>query len=358
MSGETMMYDMMLSGYYGFGNSGDEALLQAILHDLRMCRPEIKIVVLSHNPVETAQKYGVKAVDRMNWKEISRAMKDTKALLSGGGSLIQDTTSSKSLYYYLGLIYMAEKFGCKVMLYANGVGPVSAPWNRKIAGRLLNRVDRITLREPDSMEELKAMGVTKPEMTVTADPALGLSLCSEEETANLLASLGCDKPPLVISLRSWRNCDETICREMKKYMIEMRSRYGCKSLLLPMQPSRDMEICRRAAKGTDAVVLEKELRVEQVLGLMSRSAAVVGMRLHALIYAAAAGTAPVGIVYDPKVKGYLRYLGLESYLEAEQIDVKELMRLTALARESGYEVHMADMKRKAFQNAEIAVSLL
>ena len=358
MSGDKKMYDVMLSGYYGFGNSGDEALLQAILHDLRVCRPGIRIVVLSQNPEETARRHGVKAIGRMKLKTIFRVMKKTKVLLSGGGSLIQDATSSKSLYYYLGLIRMAAECGCKVMLYANGVGPVDSGWNRRLCGKVLNRVDQITLREPDSLEELRGMGVCKPEMRVTSDPALGLTLCPEEKTAELLAKLGCQQPPVIISLRSWKNCDEKICTEVKKYMIEMRSRYGFKSLLLPMQPSRDTDLCRRAAKGTDAVVLEDSLTVEQVLGLMSKSAAVVGMRLHALIYATAAGAAPVGIVYDPKVQGYLRHLGLESYVSAEQIQAGELLRLTALARESDYESRLKELKKKAFQNAEIAVSLL
>ncbi len=351
------MVDIMLSGYYGFENSGDEALLQAILHDLRTCRPELSIVVLSHNPKKTAEKYHVTAVDRMNFKEIFKLMKQTKLLLSGGGSLIQDTTSSKSLYYYLTLIGMAKKCGCKVMLYANGVGPVNGKLNRKIAGKIVNSVDRITLREPESMRELRRMGVKKPEMTVTADPALGLIPCDTSKRDELLQKFGCDKPPIIISLRNWNDCDEKICKEIKRFIIEMRSHYGCKSLLLPMQPSRDTELCRLTAKGTDAVVLEG-LAVEEVLGLMQKSAAVIGMRLHALIYAAAVGAAPVGIVYDPKVEGSLRYLGLESYLPVEHIDAQGLVRLTAIARESCYEEKLPDMKKKAFENAEIAISLL
>ena len=357
MKSEVRPYDVMLSGYYGFGNSGDEALLQAILHDLRVCRPGIRIVVLSHSPEETAKRYGVKAVDRMKLSDVRRWMKKTKLLLSGGGSLIQDSTSSQSLYYYLTLIQMAGRCGCRVMLYANGVGPVHSRWNRFFCGKILDRVDQITLREPDSLEELKKMGVTRPPALVTADPAIGLAPCPEEETNRLLSSLHCERP-LMISLRSWKNFDRDISTEVKKYMIEMRSRYGCKSLLLPMQPSRDLELCRRTAHGTDAVVLDPALSVEQVLGLMSKSTAVIGMRLHALIYAAAAGTPPVGIVYDPKVEGYLRYMGLDSFLGVDQLNAAKLVQLTAKAVENGYGTDLTQMRRLAYQNAEIAVSLL
>lgn len=351
------MYDIMLSGYYGFGNSGDEALLQVILHDLRVCRPDLSIVVLSGNPQETAEKHRVKAVDRMNLKEIYKTMKHTKLLLSGGGSLIQDSTSSKSLYYYLTIIAMAKKCGCKVMLYANGVGPVSSVLNRKISAKVLNQVDMITLRDPDSLDELKRMKVRKSKMMVTADPAIGLSPCEDERTRELLQRFECEKPPLIISLRNWKQYDELISREIKRFIIEVRSRYGCKSLLLPMQPSRDGELCKQVAKGTDAVVLE-QLSTREVLGLMKHSGAVIGMRLHALIYATAVGAPTVGIVYDPKVEGYLRYLGSEHYLSVSQTDSKELFRLVSKARESDFAFCLPEMKEKAFSNAEIALSLL
>lgn len=352
-----MNYDIMLSGYYGFGNSGDEALLQMILHDLRICRPDLSIVVLSQNPAETEKTHGVKSIDRMNWKEIIRTMKRTTLLLSGGGSLIQDTTSSKSLYYYLAIIGMAKRCGCKVMVYANGIGPVHSFLNRKIAGKIMNSAERITLRDPDSMTELKKMGVRRPPMTVTADPAFGLQTCTAERCGGLLRQFSCTQPMVIISLRNWKDCDEKICREIKKYIIDMRSRYGWKSLLLPMQPQRDTEICRLASKGTDAVLLE-DITVEELVGLMQKSEAVIGMRLHSLIYAAAAGTAQVGIVYDPKVEGYLRYLGSENYLSVDGIDAEHLIRLTMAACETKPDLQVKEMKQKAFRNAEIAVSLL
>ena len=134
-------------------------------------------------------------------------------------------------------------------------------------------------------------------------------------------------------MRNWNRYDELIRKEVKRVIFEARSRYGCKSLLLPMQPSRDTELCKQVAKGTDAVVLE-QLEAEEVLGLMKHSGAVIGMRLHALIYATAAGAPTVGIVYDPKVEGYLRYLGSEDYLSVAKTDCNELFRLVSKARES------------------------
>ena len=92
-------------------------------------------------------------------------------LLFGGGSLLQDTTSSKSILYYLAILFLAQKCKMRTMLYANGIGPIVNKHNRRIAAKILNKVDVITLRDDKSDEELKSLGVNKPEVIITADPA-------------------------------------------------------------------------------------------------------------------------------------------------------------------------------------------
>ena len=117
-----MMSDIVISGYHGFANSGDEALLWAILNTLKQKSPDISVTVLSKTPEETARDYGVKSVNRYNFFKIKKEMKQAKMLIFGGGSLLQDVTSSKSLKYYLMIIALAERCGLKTMLYANGIG--------------------------------------------------------------------------------------------------------------------------------------------------------------------------------------------------------------------------------------------
>ena len=95
------MYDVMISGYYGFNNSGDDAILLAIINDLRKIKNDIRIVVLSKNPKDTAANYGVDSIDRFNIFEVMRTMGKTKLFLNGGGNLIQDVTSTRTLMNYL-----------------------------------------------------------------------------------------------------------------------------------------------------------------------------------------------------------------------------------------------------------------
>ena len=108
---------VVISGYYGFSNAGDEAVLSAIISELQNARPnEIDITVLSASPEDTASTYGVAAAPRMSRKDVDKAIDDCDMLISGGGSLLQDVTSIRSLLYYLWIINKALKKHKKVMI--------------------------------------------------------------------------------------------------------------------------------------------------------------------------------------------------------------------------------------------------
>ena len=165
-------YDFIISGYYGYKNSGDDALLLAMITELKKQKENVKIAVLSANPKETKKVYRVDSFNRFNPIKIYKAIKNAKVLLSGGGSLIQDETSSKSLWYYASILKMAKKCGLKVMQIANGIGPINKKSNRKLAAKVINSsVDKITLRENKSKEELERMNILVDAL-VTSDPAM------------------------------------------------------------------------------------------------------------------------------------------------------------------------------------------
>ncbi len=103
---------LVLSGYYGFYNVGDEAILQSIIESLHKENPNIELVVLSNDPDYTRKMYGVEAVDRWSIKSVYDAIKKSDGLISGGGSLLQDKTSVKKyfiLYGYYGVCSYVKK---------------------------------------------------------------------------------------------------------------------------------------------------------------------------------------------------------------------------------------------------------
>ena len=199
------MSKIVISGYYGFNNAGDEALLTAILAALRTEEPKADITVISGNPGNTIAKHQVKSLYRFAAVRLLRAIREADLVISGGGSLLQDVTSKRSLAYYLSVIAAAKWKRKKVMLFAQGIGPIRSRFMRLLTRLVVNKADVITVRDRDSAEELARMGVSAAKVEVTADPVLMLNPESKVMGKSILAEAGLDpyKPIIGVSVREW-----------------------------------------------------------------------------------------------------------------------------------------------------------
>jgi polysaccharide pyruvyl transferase CsaB len=359
--------DILISGYYGFKNSGDDALLLAITQDLKKYKKDVDLAVLSRAPRETAEVYKVKAVNRMNPFAVIFNIISCRMLLSGGGTLIQDGTSTKSLLYYLAIIKMAHLFGKKIMLYSNGIGPLREE-HREMTKKVLNKADIITLRDPASKAELEMLGVDKPRIILTADPAFDLECRRPQEGAEILKELGLREEDkfVCISVRKWKGTGKNFCIEIAKTADYLVEKYGYKILFLPMQPAKDYEISQEIRKlmKNDSVCIDKQADIDTVLSVIGRADLCIGMRLHSLIYAAGCAVPVIGLVYDVKIAGFMDYINQKYYLDAETIrceDLKEMADECILNIEKiklEIEDNLEELKKKAELNAEYAIELL
>lgn len=185
----TSAQKIVISGFYGFHNSGDEAVLQSILNAVhkqsRAAGITLTPVVLSIDPEWTSATYGVESVHRMKLGEVRRAISDSAGLISGGGSLLQDVTSSKTIPYYLGIIKLAQWMGKPTFIYSQGIGPV----NRKLFHPLIKSVFRkcayISVRDEQSRLLLQSMGFSIDEVEVVPDPVMGLELPEDMQPEQL-----------------------------------------------------------------------------------------------------------------------------------------------------------------------------
>ena len=361
------MYDILISGYYGFENSGDDAILMAILDNLRTYKRDIKILVLSKNPEETKRIYGIDTAYRFNFSEVMKAMKNSKLFLNGGGNLIQDESSTRSLMYYLATIWMAKKLGLKVMLYSNGIGAINKKINRLITSRVINEADIITLREEKSLKELESLHITKPQVIVTADPAFTLAPCRDEEAFSILAAEGIvkTKPLVGISVRKWKNFQSYIKQvaEAADYMVE---KLEVQPVLIPMHYPHDVEICHTIASMMkhQPIIIKNKYSVSQTLGIIKNMDMIIGMRLHALIYGASLQVPVLGLIYDPKVEGFLEYINQPSAGNVENLNYDHLIQSIEDVWNNRQQIkeQLSVSKQlfvnKALQNAEIAIELL
>ncbi len=361
------MYDVMISGYYGFNNSGDDAILFAIIDNLRKIKKDIRIVVLSKNPKDTAANYGVDSINRFDLFKVIGTMKKTRLFLNGGGTLITDITSTRSLAYYLATVYLAKLNGLKVMLYANGVGPIRKSLNRYFTSRIIDLVDVITLREQASGMELEALGVRKPQIIVTADPALGLDAAAPSEIEGIFAKekISADKPLVGFFIRKWAGYDE-YSQVIAKAADYVEEAYGAKALFIPLHFPSDLSVARDIASKMNHTpfILEGMYSADKLLGIMKRLELVLGMRLHALIYSVSLSVPVIGLIYDPKVQGFLEYIDQPSAGSVSELKYESFIKLidqvwssrTGIAEQ--LKAGNPQLRQKAFMNAEIAIRLL
>ena len=359
-----------MSGYYGCGNAGDEAVLAGIKQAFRATGAAARLVALSQNPESTRRLHGLDAEYRMNMRSVRTLLKRSDLLLSGGGSLLQDTTSLRSLVYYVLVIRMALNAGVPVMFYAQGLGPLRRSLARWLVRLAANRASYITVRDEPSLRLLRSIGVDVPPIEVTADPAFALRPASVDSIRHCWASESLpteSRPKVGVSLRGWGPPNDLQCTAYAELLTAIVGRTGGEIILVPMQVPADRNfsdtVCTKV--GTSISMVRGEYSPEVLLGLVGSMDVVVAMRLHALIFAARTGVPPFALSYDPKVDSLMQGLDLSGSVApwtgfspdevagrvGSLLDERE-SRSAALGERA------LRMERLALRNAEIALSLV
>lgn len=285
---------VLLSGYYGFGNAGDEALLEGLVSGLT--RRGHQPVVLSADPKGTRALHGVDAVHRL--RGLLPALVSGQAVVSGGGGLLQDVTSRRSLRYYLAVIRAARAAGKRVVVYGQSIGPLSRNGRSSLAGAL--RGIPIAVRDKASQELLAGLEM---KACLVPDPALLL------QPPPLPADQDSDRPVLLVPRSGHRQLGDALLAAGSHFRLSGRS-----VEVLLLHPNEDEDEGRRLASGIPGATLRWAGDHRQALSLIAAAGLVLSARLHGLVLAAAAGTPFVGLVYDPKVSGFLEQVdgaGLE-----------------------------------------------
>lgn len=292
---------IVLSGYYGFDNVGDEAILYAIIHALKEYHPQIIITVLSNNPQQTSVDYGVEAVNRWKLKEVYDALKQSDGLISGGGSLLQDETSSKSIPYYAGVIKIATFLKKPVFVYAQGMGPFKNKLNRWLVRHTLQSVTLLTVRDIQSKELLQSIGITRT-IDIVPDPVIGIDTSAFQSNWKALMEL--NDPILSVSIRKWSD-DLNYLNKVAEALDEL-SLKGYRIVLVPMHGEHDYKTSKKVESIMKQPVLisDADSSIQEKIAIIKSSSILIGMRLHALIFASITSTPFVALSYDPKVDSF------------------------------------------------------
>lgn len=353
---------IVLSGYYGFDNAGDEALLSAITSSVKNLAPDAEFVVFSGSPEKTAFLHGVKAVYYMSPLKVFKELMTADLLISGGGSIFQDVTSTRSLFYYISVVALAKILRTPVMFYAQGVGPINKSISKGLMRLVANRVDFITVRDDESGELLTSLGVTKPPRRTTADPVFSLKAEASDldKVDRLLNDLNLKDAPLIgVAVRKWEGLG-AYQPELARLLDDL-VKGGYKVIFIPFAYPQDIgeaEIVANLMQNNVHIVKEP-LSSKEHLALIAQVDLLIGIRLHSLVFAAQGGIPFAGISYDPKVSAFLDVFGFKPLpLKYEEM-LKEIDLL--LNRPELVEIineKASALARESQENAKLALALI
>ena len=346
---------IILSGYYGFDNIGDEAVLYSIIAALRKEIKDVEITVLSNNPEKTKALYSINSINRWDMKAVAKAIKESDLLISGGGSLLQDVTSGKTIPYYLAIVKIAQFYKKKVVFYSQGIGPVNKGYSRWLIKRVASKVDGIFVRDGASKKLLEEIGIKKP-IGEALDPVLGIELPEKKEVSKEAKVVG-------IYIRPWKdeNHDTNLKDSLVPGLIYLLEK-GYKLCFIPMHYEQDCQIAKELAKEVKEVakakehidqksleanirVVDKMLSIKEVLVYTASFDLVIGMRLHSLIMAAASKVPVMALSYDPKVTEFMKEIEVSHCLDTTSLTAESFMRELKVveASKEGQRKHLEDI---------------
>lgn len=321
---------VVIGGYFGCGNAGDDAILLGVLEALHNVAPAAEIVALSGSPKKDRRRFGVRCVWRKNPIAVYRAFLGAHLFICGGGSLLQNLTSSRSLSYYLGLLRMAQCAGVPCVLSGAGIGPLLGKQGCLRVARALNRCRYVGLRDEDSLRLLASLGVDAGKLHLGADHALLMPLPPKGRTLAILASHGVSfgQGYLCVVLRGGTST------ALLRSMICTAVRIIClRHALIPLFPVFDTKTDILEIPSSLSPLGAKKLFLREpadAVALLSGCQTAVVMRLHALVFATIAGVPAVGIPADErdqKIASFARLSGQELLKPEERTVVALVERL-------------------------------
>ncbi|MDD6265187.1 MAG: polysaccharide pyruvyl transferase CsaB [Clostridia bacterium] len=350
-------YDIILSGYYGFDNYGDELILETLIAAYKKARPDIQLLILSHSPKKTSLQTGINSIGRFYLPMIKRAMKQSRMYVNGGGTLLTDVTSRRSLRYYTSMLRMAKNNGLKTMLLANGIGPFTSEASKAMAVKSFRYIDLITLRDKGTLynlsEELKSV-----ETYLTADLAFisGLVLSDGERSPKT------DGKYFIVCVREWQGNVNGFEEIIASCCDKICEKYALRCLIFPMQAHKDTEISKRIASlmHTNPEIYKSDSTIKERANEIANAEFVLSMRLHTLISALMNQVPCVALSYDDKVTNFMTEQNAGAVIGADKLTREALLsELEKLASgDFARDRDDKELSELSWKNIELSLNLL
>ncbi|MBQ8309573.1 MAG: glycosyltransferase [Clostridia bacterium] len=357
---------LLIGGYFGCRNLGDDAILSGFLEGMHTIAPDIRIIALTGKPRRDAKHFDIPCVNRRNPIKVAHAMLRADVFLCGGGSLLQNSTSNRSLSYYLHLIGLAKRLGAHPMLYAAGIGPLYGERARRRTAKALATCTYISLRDLNSMLAVEALGVDRAKLHLGADPALLMPLPPISRKHAQLQGLALPETAryLCVILKGGTSSIDTRRIIIAAARMLCR-RHGLRPLFPILDRAHDTDAARDAAKQLHGRVVTFAEPADAT-ALFTGAALVITMRLHAMILSTAASTPAIGIPADPadeKILSFANPAG-QPAIRREDLSVAHLVEKAerVLTENSTlrpfFESCTSDLRKKAKKDLENITAMI
>jgi polysaccharide pyruvyl transferase CsaB len=360
------MRKVLICGYYGASNRGDELILKVLTDFLK--KRDVNVTVLSLDPASTAREYGVRAVKSSSSlkKGIGRffyelLLADTFVL--GGGGLFQDYGKHFRVVLYYGMrVLLAGLLRKKIAYFALGVGNIELESSKRFINRVTKNVDVISVRDEGSKTALIDLGVRSP-ITVCADPVFALipDVPAVARPANGRMRVGISVLAYDRQLKFSSGADEKVAESIARFCTYLLGN-NYDVTFVPMERGTDDRfidnILKRGGLGGRVSVIDSSLGHDEFMAEYAQCDVVVGMRLHSIILASIIGIPFLPISYHSKVANVARSLGQEDLsIPLEEIDGDTLIRNFELLQE-GYDGRRAEVEARVVGLRDGALSAL
>lgn len=336
---ESITRNLLIAGYYGFGNTGDETILAAMLADLRDHRENLEVTVISGNPQETETNHHVRSILWTDTQSIFDAVRKCDMVILGGGGIFHDQFGFKEEYlltqnhsgvaFFSGFALLAAMYQKPLMLYAVGVGPLLTEAGERLTKVSFEAANVASVRDAESLDVLHKLGLQNANGFVTGDPAFMLKpdKARAEKILQNLKLPGNENAPLIaVCVRYWdiqvspEKWQSSLAGALDRFVEEVDGEI----LFIPFQNLETtpdvndvavaLAVREQMRNKSRSTILNKEYPPETIAGLIVCCDFVVGMRYHSLIFSIIGRKPMVGLAYDPKVEHLLTQAGMTEYL--------------------------------------------
>ncbi|HEX4362966.1 MAG TPA: polysaccharide pyruvyl transferase family protein [Solirubrobacteraceae bacterium] len=334
---------VLLAGAFGQRNPGDDALLDAFTRGL----PDWDVVATVGPQSLPAEDAG-RVVPSAEPRRVARMAASADAVVFAGGTVFKGLRQETGrppldlLRRALALAYGTKALGKPLALVGVGASPIASRQGRVLMRRLVAQADLLVLRDEESADVLVDAGAPAP-FRIGADPAWTLF----------------DAPPRLPELRSGpvlvalsheagggRLADDLAAALVPVLTAQHPVALQPWQIGGTVRPD-DLDLARAVNErlGGAAELLLPPVDLHEAQTLFARMRLVVGLRFHALVAAAAAGTSFIAVAHEPKLAAVARRLGQPVVgAEGKGLDPRELSAAILQALQSGTQPRAAAVR--------------